>query len=358
MDTSDPDIVFDDEGVSNHWHAYEQAKQHLPYLHGDTDRLARVVERIKEAGRGKEYDCVMGVSGGVDSTYVAYKAKELGLRPLAVHFDNGWNSELAVHNIERALAKLKIDLHTFVIDWDEFKDVQLAYLRASVVNAEVPTDHAIVATIYEYAAKFGIKYVLSGSNVTTEAILPSAWAFDMMDATNLKAIHNRFGSGKRSTYPTIPLPKFFHYTYVKGIRKVVLLDYFPYNKAEAMKTIEDELGWQYYGGKHYESIFTRFYQGYILPQKFGFDKRRAHLSTLICSGQISRDDALLEIQKPPLAQPMIDEDREYVLRKLGLSDEEFSQIMREPPRSHLDFPNDQKWMQQALRIKSFINPRT
>lgn len=358
MDTSDPDIAFDENGVSNHWYHYQEVKKHLPYLHGDTNRIHRVVDRIKQDGKGKEYDCVMGVSGGVDSTYVAYLARQYGLRPLAIHFDNGWNSELAVDNIERILTALKIDLHTFVIDWEEFKDLQRAYLRASVVNAEVPTDHAIVATIYKYAARFGIKYLLSGSNITTEAIMPKAWAFDMMDATNLKAIHRRFGSGRRPTYPVITLPKFFRYTYLSGIHKVSLLDYAPYNKADAISTIEKEFGWRYYGGKHYESVFTRFYQGYILPTKFGYDKRRAHLSTLICSGQMTREEALEEIQKPSLPAEMATEDREYVTRKLGMTDSEFDEIMRTPPRSHLDFPNEQKWMKLALQLKNMVNPRT
>ena len=198
MDTSDPDITFDADGISSHWHSYQSLKRHLPYLNGDPDRLHRVVAEMKAAGRGKDYDCVMGVSGGVDSTFVAYKAKELGLRPLAVHFDNGWNSELAVHNIERTLSKLKVDLHTFVIDWEEFKDIQLAYLRASVVNAEVPSDHAIYATLYKIAGKFGIGHMLSGSNIVTEGIMPRSWGYESVDATNLKAIHDRFGSGRRA----------------------------------------------------------------------------------------------------------------------------------------------------------------
>lgn len=358
MDTSDPDITFDADGISNHWHFYQAAQRHLPYLNGDPERIDRVVDEIRQAGRGKDYDCVMGVSGGVDSTYVAYKAKELGLRPLAVHFDNGWNSELAVHNIERTLSKLKIDLHTFVIDWNEFKDLQLAYLRASVPNAEVPSDHAIYATLYKIAGKFGIGYMLSGSNIVTEAIMPRSWAYESVDATNLMAIHKRFGSGHRPTYPLLKLSSYFYYNFVQKVRKINLLDYFPFNKAEAMQTIERDLGWQYYGGKHYESIFTRFYQGYLLPRKFGYDKRRAHLSTLICSGQMTRDEALLELLNDPIPPKMAEEDKEYVLDKLGLSNEQFEEIMRAPPRSHLDFPNDRKWIERALKVKDYVSPRT
>lgn len=351
MDTTDLEISFNEEGFCNHCVEYFDLKPHYVF-EGDIakQKLDSLVHTIKEAGRNNEYDCVIGVSGGVDSSYVAYTAKKLGLRALTVHFDNGWNSELAVKNIENIIKKLEFDYQTYVVDWEEFKDLQISFLKASVANAEIPSDHAFLAALYSIAAKYNIKYMLSGSNFVTEGILPNSWGYNAKDLKHLKAIHKRFGKRKLKTYPTLGFNKEFYYTYVKKIKMVRLLNYVPYNKSEAMKTIENELGWVYYGGKHYESVFTRFFQAFILPHKFNIDKRKAHLSTLICSGQITRDAALEELKKETYPADMLASDKEYVIKKLGLTENEFEQIMASPVKSYSDYPNDEKRLKMIYKI--------
>jgi N-acetyl sugar amidotransferase len=301
--------------------------------------LRQLVSEIQSSGRGRPYDSVLGVSGGVDSTFTAYQAKQLGLRPLIVHVDNGWNSELAVHNIEHVCRRLGLDLLTHVIDWDEFRDLHLAYLRASVIDVEVPTDHAITAFTIQTAAGLGLKYLLTGVNHATESVLPREWVWDKMDLLNLTSIHRRFGSVRLRTFPRLGFFRYVWYQQVRKIRMVELLDYLRYDKEEAKRVIERELGWRDYGGKHHESVFTRFYQGYILPRKFGVDKRRAHLSSLILSGQMSRQVALAELARPIYDPEKLAEDRAFVLKKLGLTDSEFEGLMSADPVPHDQFPN-------------------
>lgn len=335
MDTTDPNIEFDKEGISNHYYEYlEAAKKNLLKEPVRSENLGKIIAEIKENGKSKKYDCLIGLSGGVDSTYVAYLVKELELRPLAVHFDNGWNSELAVHNVNSIIEKLGFDLHTIVVNWEEFRDIQLSYLKASVIDIEVVSDHAIQATMFQLASKFNINYIISGTNIVTEFILPQAWIFPKLDYTNLKSIHDKFGTIKLNTYPGVPFYKYIKYTGFQQLIPISLLDFVDYNKSEAMSIIADKLDWRDYGGKHCESLWTKFYQNYILPEKFGVDKRKAHLSTLICSGQISREDALKELESPIYdAQELID-DKEYVLKKLDLSETEFENIMKNPPVPH------------------------
>lgn len=343
MDTSDPDIQFDENGFCNHCRKYEEkVKIELCTNEEGQRKLERLVTAIKKAGEGKEYDCIVGVSGGVDSTMVAYLVKEkLKLRPLAVHMDNGWNSELAVSNVERTLKALDIDLYTYVIDWEEFKDLQLSFLKASVTNCEIPTDHAIMAILYQIAAKHGMKYILSGTNVTSEGIhLPPTWGYDAKDWRQVKGIHKRFGSTRLKSFPQLKARDFLYYTFVKGIRFVPILNYFPYVKEDAKKLLERELDWRDYGGKHYESIYTRFYQAYILPQKFNIDKRRVHLSTLICSKQMTREQALEEIEQELYEPDKLIEDRDFVIKKLGLTDQEFEEIMARPIKTYRDYPSN------------------
>ena len=343
MDTTDPEIIFDEQGVCNHYHEYHKAAatELLPEPER-TQKLNQLVETIKQAGKGKEYDCLIGLSGGVDSTYVAYLCKELGLRPLAVHLDNGWNSELAVHNIHNIVSRLEIDLHTLVIDWEEFKDIQLAYLKASVVDIEVVSDHAIFATMWRLAKQFKIPYILSGTNIVTEYIMPKSWLYQKMDYLNLKDIHQQYGSVKLKSYPTLPFWRYIYYTGALKLVPISILNLVEYNKAEVKQLITDKLGWRDYGGKHYESIFTKFYQAYILPNKFNIDKRKAHLSTLICSGQISRDEALEELEQPLYNPVELAEEKAYVLKKFGLSEAQFEEIMQAPVRKHQDFKSDLK----------------
>jgi N-acetyl sugar amidotransferase len=340
MDTSDPEIRFDERGVCNHCHAYDAlAAREVCTGQAGKEALLRLVDRIKAQGRGKSYDCVMGVSGGVDSTYLAYIAKQLGLRPLAVHMDNGWDSELAVSNIEKVLKTLNIDLYTEVLDWEEFRDLQLAFLKASVSDAEIPTDHAIGAAIYRVASQRGIRYVLSGENVVTEGILPGSWTYGVWDWKYIRSVHQRFGTVRLRTFPHYSLADLFYYRAARQIKSIRPLNLLPYTKSEVMRVLQHELGWKYYGGKHYESIYTRFFQGYILPRKFGIDKRKAHFSTLICSGQITRATAVTELACESYSPELQRHDHDYVTKKLGLRAEEFAAIMALPIRTHRDFPN-------------------
>lgn len=333
-------IEFDENGVCNHCRNFDAAWEPIPKTEEESRKLVGpLVERIKARGKGHAYDCLIGLSGGVDSSYIALLTKRHGLRPLAVHFDNGWNSELAVHNIERIVSKLGIDLVTHVIDWEDFRALQVAYLKASVIDIEVLTDHAIYGALFDIALKNDIKTIISGVNHATEGLLPYSWIYDKFDDVNIKDIYRKFGDGTRLTnYPFIDRARRKSLA-SSGIEFVRLLDLVVYKDAEARKAIAEELGWRDYGGKHHESIFTRFYQCYILPRKFGVDKRKAHLSNLICSGQITREQALSQLQTPVYSELQAEEDLEYVLKKLRLTREEFDRLMREPPRRHLDFDN-------------------
>lgn len=338
MDTTDPEIEFDENGVCNHCHAYDRmVREYVVSGEAGLHYLEKMVEKIRSEGKGKSYDCIIGVSGGVDSTYVAYKVKELGLHPLAVHLDNGWDSELAVKNIEQTLKRLGIDLYTHVLDWEEFKDLQIAFLRASTPDSEIPTDHGIVAILNQMAEKVGTRYVILGTNVRTETHLPKAWSQGHNDWRYIESVHRRFGKRKLKTYPHESLFTLLRHYW--KLRRIDILNYLDYDKHEAMNVLEKELGWKYYGGKHYESIYTRFYQGYILPVKFGYDKRRMHLSSMICSGLMTRSDALRELARPTYAPALQEEDREYVVKKLGISEKEFEEILASPKKTYWDYPS-------------------
>lgn len=329
---------FDREGRSHYYHEYMVAERESVRTGEEGKRaLKRLAVEIRHDGRGKRYDCIIGLSGGVDSTYVALVATRLGLRPLAIHLDNGWDSELAVQNIHNVVSRLGLDLVTEVLDWEEFRDLQLAYLRASVVDIEVVTDHAIFATLYRLAAKHGIRHILSGTNVRTEHVLPPHWNYAKTDHVNIKAIHREFGTVPLRTYPFMDIRVKKLHQIVKGIRSHSILDYVDYDKAEAKDAITRELGWRDYGGKHCESIFTRFYQGYILPRKFGIDKRKAHLSNLIFAGQLTKDEALAELARPAYDPQQLASDYDFVVKKLGLTAGQFEELMAVPPRPHTDF---------------------
>jgi len=336
MDTSDPGITFDEKGVCNHCHIYEKQTQ---YLYSKED-LKKEIKQIKEEGRGKKYDCIIGLSGGVDSSMVAYFVKKIGLNPLAVHLDNGWNSELSVKNIESLVRKLNIDLYTWVVNWEEFKNLQLSFFKASVPNIEIPTDHAIRSSLYKMAVKWNVRHIIHGGNINSEAIMPDSWGYKSMDLKYIKSIHRKFGKTRLKTIPQLSIWKLTYYSLVKKIKRFPILDYLDYNKEESKKFLIEELGWENYGGKHEESIFTRFFQNYILPKKFGIDKRRAHLSSLINSGQISRKEALKEIEKPIAPEEQNKRDKEFVMKKWGLEEKEFNKIMSLPVKSYKDYPND------------------
>lgn len=352
----DPDIRFDEKGICNYYYDYKKGEEAAVHKgeHGRRD-LEKIVEQIKQDGKSKPYDCIMGLSGGVDSSYVAYLCKQYGLRPLAVHFDNGWNSELAVQNIESMVNKCGFDLYTLVVDWEEFRDLQLAYIKASVVDIEVPTDHAIGATLFKLALKHNIKYSLSGSNVYSEFVMPKSWIFNKDDHMNLLDIQKKFGTKKLKTFPVRDtlLKKRIGMAKVQSVN---ILNYVDYNKQEAKNTIARELGWRDYGGKHYESLFTKFYQAYILPEKFGIDKRKAHLSTLIFSGQMTKEEALAELKQPLYEPAVFEQEKEFFLKKLGLSEKEWDAIMNTPRRSHYDFeierPLDERF--KVLKPAKFL----
>lgn len=342
MDTSDPLIEFDAAGICSHCHSYRTTVFQLPRFQANSDeRLTDVVSKTRIRKVGK-YDCVIGVSGGVDSTYLAYYVKQvLGLNPLAVHLDNGWNSELAVANIERMLAALNVDLHTEILDWREFSDLQLAFLKASTPDSEIPTDHAILSVLYQIANSKGIPTVFLGVNLVTESIHPRMWSYGHQDWIYIKALQRRFGSVRLRYFPHTSMWKYFYLFRIKKLQVVRLYDYVAFDRADVEALISRELGWRPYGGKHYESIYTRFFQGYLLPTKFGFDKRRAHLSSLVCAGQMTRDEALRALQKPALdpaeEQPLLD----YVAKKLRIARSELDAICQAPPLTYKDYPSSE-----------------
>lgn len=340
MDQSDPNIVFDDVGICNHCKEHEARVAATPLARGSADAdLASLVQTIKGAARGP-YDSIVGLSGGVDSSYLAEKAVSLGLRPLAVHFDNGWNSELAVQNIQNIVQKLDLDLMTFVIDWPEFADIQRSYFRASVIDIEMVTDHAIFAALYQIARHQGIRYILSGRNAATEAIMPSAWVWQKFDLKNLKAIQERFGTLPIRRFPTLSLWEMAVRQLTGQVRLANFLDYIPYRKGDAIHALETKLAWRNYGGKHYESVFTKFYQAHILPVKFGVDKRKAHYSDLIMNGEISRDEVMTELERPLYNPIELEQDTEYVCKKLDFSRADFDAYMASSPVPHDAYPSD------------------
>lgn len=340
MDTSDPEIIFDEKGECNNCRSMEARMRSVVRLNPAI--LEKTIQGIKTEGRDRRYDCILGVSGGVDSTYLAYLTKSLGLRPLAVHLDNGWNSELAVKNIELVLNKLKIDLYTHVLDWNSFRDLQVAFLKASTPDSEIPTDHAITGTLFQVARQEKIRTIIQGMNMRTEGIMPRRWSFGAYDWRYIKGIQKRFGTIPLKNYPHFSLSARLANFAFRRLRVSQLLNMIDYRKADAVDLLQSELGWRNYSVKHGESIYTRFYQSYILPRKFGIDKRRAHLSALIVSGQITRDKALHILDEPPYTPDMLASDLEYVIKKLKLKPEEFEEIMKKPPLRYEDYPNQDR----------------
>jgi N-acetyl sugar amidotransferase len=360
MDTiADPNISFDTKGICNYYYEYKKAEKEQVFK-GDagTQKLKDAVEKIKVAGQGKEYDCILGLSGGADSSYLAYLAKSQGLRPLVVHFDYGWNLELAVQNIENIIKHLNFNLYTIVMDWEEMRSLQRSYYMSSVLDLDVPADHMIFGALYETADKFGIKYILSGKNVVTEAVLPSAWNYNKFDLVNLKNIHKKYDNGSLKKLPALGVWEFGKYTAIKRIQTIELLNYVDYNKVAVKKLLGEELGWRDYGGKHYENIFTRFYQGYLLPVKFGIDKRKAHLSNLIFSEQMTKAEALEELSQMPYDKSLVLNDLEYTSKKLGFTEDEFIKLINQPNKRHDEFGTDVKARRRYWGLIKLISPLT
>jgi N-acetyl sugar amidotransferase len=359
MDSSDPLIIFDAEGRCNHC-SNALGQYHEVVFSGQTGRLRmeQRIEGIRKRNRRREFDAVIGLSGGVDSSCAAVQAARAGLRLLAVHCDTGWNSEQAVHNIRALVDKLGIHLETVVVDWESMRDLQAAFFRASVPNCDIPQDHAIIAVINLVAAKVGVKDFISGGNFASESILPRTWGHDARDLLHLKAIARQFGSGALRGFPHLgAFSSYFWLPFMRGVRTYRILNDIKYDLKAARQELQDEFGWKDYGGKHHESRFTRFFQAYYLPEKFGFDKRRAHLSSLVVANQLNREEACEQLSIPLFALPQLARDKEYFLKKLRISEDEWDSIMKAPPRSHEEFPNLAKWQLIRTRVKESLESR-
>jgi len=356
MDNINCEITFDEKGVCNYCTNYYEIIKSIPSSQIEKDKiLEEIIQKIKNEGKNKKYDCILGVSGGVDSTYIAYILKKKGVRILAVHFDNGWNSELAVYNIERTLKFLEIDLYTYVMDWEEFKDLQKSFLKASVSDGEIPTDHAFISVLYQVASKYRIKNVILGTNIVTEGILPMSWTYGTWDYRYIKNVHKIFGSTKLKSYPHRSLVKILYHNNFIGIKQDRLLDYMSYNKNDAVELLQTEIGYKPYHGKHYESVYTRFFQGYILPNKFKIDKRKAHLSALICSYQITRDDAIKLMTKDIYPSiELLNDDMTFVLKKLEMSISEFENIMCSRISTFKDYPSNYWFVFYKTKLADFL----
>ncbi len=357
MDTSVPDLSFNEAGVCAYCEELESFYQkQFEKNEAQIEQALKVAENFikKKAGKAK-YHCILGLSGGVDSSYTAHLVvKKMGLNPLIIHFDNGWNSVKAVENIHNIVKKLNLDMLTYVINWEEFKDLQRAFFYASVVDIEMLTDNAIYGATVKIAKDHGIKCIVSGSNFATESGLPQEWRWEKIDTANIKAIHQRYGHIRLKTFPFYNLTRLIMDKFFYGIYQFYPLDILRFNKTQAMHLLEKEYGWQYYGGKHYESLFTKFYQAYILPEKFGIDKRRAHLSSLIRNQEITREDALNEISKPLYELNELMRDKAYVLKKLGFSEAEFGAVMAMPPKDHLAYASELGWIKRLQKLARFF----
>jgi len=344
MDTSDSKIIFDERGVCDHCNTF--FNHSLPNWHtGDKGRLElqALVRSIKDSGRGKDFDCIIGMSGGIDSSYLTHIATEFGLRPLVFHVDAGWNSQEAVNNIEKLVDKLELDLYTEVIDWQEMRDLQLAYFKSGVPHIDVPQDHAFFATMYKFAEQQGIKYILTGANLSTECIRnPIEWMYYQSDSIQLRDIHTKFGTRPLVNYPVTSILRHKVWLpFFKSIKVVRPLNMVEYDKAAAVKLLTDKFGWQPYPQKHFESRFTRFYEGYWLPKKFGFDTRKVQYSSLIVTNQMTRDEALERLRTPALDEVTVRQEFEYVANKLEISTSELQGYLEAPNKTFRDYKSQE-----------------
>jgi N-acetyl sugar amidotransferase len=359
MDTTAPDIVFDQDGNCNYCSKFiETHSKHIaPDEAQRKKRLNSLAEIVKQSGRGKKYDCIVGLSGGVDSSWALVQAIKLGLRPLAVHMDSGWNSELAQNNISNIVSKLGVDLHTHVINWPEIRGLMNAFFDADVIDVEVLYDNAMLAVNYQLAAKYGLKYILAGTNIATEGIdIPKSWNWYKSDKRNIKGISKQFGGPTLKTFPVISTFDTARYVLLNRIHWISFLDYLDYKKFEAIEVLKKDYNYKPYLHKHYESIFTRFYQGYILPNKFGVDKRKPHLSSLIMTGALTREEALR--QAAGIAYPSekdMELDRLYFIKKMGWTENKFLDYMSRPEKPHSNYPSEVLLYQRLLNLYRKLN---
>lgn len=356
MDTiADPDIVFDENGQCNYCKDYfKRENEYLVKGEAGLNHLDNLIKTMKETQKNKKYDCLLGLSGGKDSSYIAYLAKKNGLRTLLAHVDYGWNTEASENNVNKIAKYTGFDLVISKINWNEYVDIHKAYFKSSVVDIEVPTDHSLRAELYNIGNKNDIKYHLKGGNYVAEHIMPKSWYYQKMDLKNMSAIHDKYGTMSLKEFPTMSYSKWFYYMIIKGIRDLYPLNYIDYNPDVMKKTLQEEVGWIDYGKKHNESTFTKFFQCYILPTKFGIDKRHAHLSNMVCSGMITRDEALTEIAKPLYDPEELETVKKDILKKWNMKQEEFDHIMSLPRVEHSTFPSN-AWIFNLLKtVKSIL----
>jgi N-acetyl sugar amidotransferase len=358
MDTSDPGIGFDQNGISNHywdfeinvrpnWHPNEQGRL----------ELERRIEAIKREGKGKDFDCLLGLSGGVDSSFMLHMmVKDFGLRPLVFHVDGGWNSEVAVHNIQVLVEQLGLDLYTEVINWEEMRDFQLAWFKSGLPQIDIPQDHAFIAVLYQFAEKYGIKTILNGGNISTECVNnPLQFFYWGTDMLQIRDVIRRFGTVPMRTYPFSSVYRHKIYLrYLKGVKVFKPLNLMPYNKQSSMNLLASEYGWKPYARKHFESRFTKFFEGYWLPTRFGFDVRRVQYSALILTGQMTREDALRELEKPPYDPETIEQDFEYIATKLGITSVELRGYHQMPKKFYWDYRNQHRLLELIERTVSYF----
>lgn len=357
MDTTDSLIQFDERGICDHCNNYYN--NILPNWHPDergARELDNIIARMKKDGKNKEYDCLIGLSGGVDSSYLLYFAKEkLRLRPLVLAVDTGWNTDIAKENINKLVSDLNLNMHQITVDWDEMKDLQLAYFKSQVPYQDIPQDHAIFAALYNFAAERSFKYVLTGANYSSECVRePNEWVH-VNDLTQIKDIHSKFGSRPLENFPLCGMFKYrLYYRYIKGMNIVQPLNLIPYIKEDAINELHNKFGWQRYANKHFENIFTRFYEGYWLIEKFGYDKRRAHFSSLILTGQLKRGDALDTLKKPPYPIEEAMRDMEFIANKLSVTVDEFHELMKKENKTYRDYKSEMFWIELALKLARLV----
>jgi N-acetyl sugar amidotransferase len=357
IDTSDPNVTFDADGICNHYHDFKDNVEPR-WQTGPQGRaqLEKTVAAIKAAGKGKEFDCLMGMSGGADSSYMLHKmVTEYGLRPLIFHVDAGWNSEIAVHNINCIIDKLELDLFTEVINWEEVRDFQLAMFRSGLPNIDLPQDIAFIGVLFQYAARHGIGTILNGGNIATESVSYPQQYFYFADLKMTNAVLKKYGTVKMKTYPfTSTAYRKIYMPYVRGVNMFKPLNYMPYVKDEAMQELADIYGWKPYPQKHFESRFTRFFEGYWLPTRFNYDVRRVQFSSLILAGQMTRDEALAKLEQSPYDPEIIQQDFDYIATKLRIGSDELRSYLHMPKKFYWDYPNNRRYFELGEKIMARI----
>lgn len=351
MDESIPEIEFDEQGECNYCKLHDDLDKAFPVGELGEIIIHKFIQEIKRNGRNKKHDCIVGLSGGTDSTYVLHLLKFFGLNPLAVNFDNGWHSEIAVSNIKNAIAKLHVDLETYVVNYEEMKDILLSYMKASLPWVDGPTDAAITQTLYKVAREKKIKYIFMGSNFRTEGRQPTEWTYT--DGKQIKFIQKNFGTQKIKSFPNQTMLGLFDSGFIQGIKLIPLLYFVNRKKQEMMEVVEREYAWRYYGGHHYESVFSRFAIAYWLKNKFGIDKRKVTFSALIRTGEMNRPDALIKLGELPYPPEQIEADKEYVIKKLGITGNDFEELMKRPNKTFKDYPSYYPVMDKFRKITNF-----